>query len=65
MEKSKIYFKSCENMNEVNNESIQLMVTSPPYWNLKDYLVSNQMFNQLVVFVFLFAMLPSMMLRLL
>jgi len=42
MEKSKIYFKSCENMNEVNNESIQLMVTSPPYWNLKDYLVSNQ-----------------------
>lgn len=42
MERSKIYFKSCENMKEVNNESIQLMVTSPPYWNLKDYLVRNQ-----------------------
>lgn len=42
MEKSRIYFKSCEDMSEIENESIQLMVTSPPYWKLKDYLVSNQ-----------------------
>ena len=32
-----IYFKSSENMEEIESESITLIVTSPPYWNVKDY----------------------------
>jgi len=30
------------NMNALRDESIQLIVTSPPYWQLKDYGVSKQ-----------------------
>ncbi|MFX0175808.1 MAG: DNA-methyltransferase [Candidatus Hodarchaeota archaeon] len=32
-----VYFKSSENMEEIDSESITLIVTSPPYWNVKDY----------------------------
>ena len=38
----KIYFSSSENMTDVQDNSVQLMVTSPPYWDLKDYEVDNQ-----------------------
>ena len=38
----KIYFSSSENMADVQDNSVQLMVTSPPYWDLKDYEVDNQ-----------------------
>lgn len=37
MKKDCIYRKSSENMNEVEDSSIQLIVTSPPYYNAKDY----------------------------
>jgi DNA modification methylase len=32
-----VYFKSSEDLAEVPTESVALTVTSPPYWNLKDY----------------------------
>jgi site-specific DNA-methyltransferase (adenine-specific) len=38
----KIYFKSSETMEEVLNDSIQLIVTSPPYGKIKDYGNQNQ-----------------------
>ena len=34
---NKIFFKNSQEMNEVPNESVQLIVTSPPYYNIKDY----------------------------
>lgn len=32
----------CRNMLQIRNESVQLIVTSPPYWQLKDYGIDNQ-----------------------
>lgn len=37
-----IYIKSSENMSNVPNKSIQTIVTSPPYWDLKNYKHQNQ-----------------------
>lgn len=37
MTKHEIYIADCRQMPEVENESIDLVVTSPPYWQLKDY----------------------------
>jgi len=34
---SKLYPKSCENMNEVDDESVQLIFTSPPYFSKRVY----------------------------
>lgn len=40
----KIYIKSClDGMNEVATNSINLIFTSPPYWDLKDYNHPNQL----------------------
>ena len=36
-EKVKIYNHTCENMYELNNESVQTIITSPPYFNMRDY----------------------------
>jgi site-specific DNA-methyltransferase (adenine-specific) len=33
----KIYFKDSQKMKEVADHSIHLVVTSPPYWSIKDY----------------------------
>lgn len=33
----KIFLKSCEKMDEISNEKVDLIVTSPPYWNAIDY----------------------------
>lgn len=42
-----IYFRSSEKMLNVKNSSIQTIVTSPPYWDLKNYKHSNQIgFNE-------------------
>lgn len=38
----KVYWESSEDMSAVDNESIQSVVTSPPYWDLKDYGHENQ-----------------------
>lgn len=37
-----VYFKSCEDMKEIESNSINLMVTSPPYWDLKNYFKEGQ-----------------------
>ena len=37
-----VYFKSSESMYDIKSESIQSIITSPPYWNLKDYGEENQ-----------------------
>lgn len=38
----KIIIGDSRNMSEVSDESIGLVVTSPPYWNIKDYGVAGQ-----------------------
>jgi DNA modification methylase len=37
-----IHFKSASTMAELPDESVNLIVTSPPYWSLKDYGVADQ-----------------------
>ena len=32
-----VYFKNSQNMEEIHDNSITLCITSPPYWNIKDY----------------------------
>ena len=32
-----------EKLKELPDESVNTCVTSPPYWNLRDYVVSNQL----------------------
>lgn len=34
---NKIFLKSCEKMNELRDEEVDLIITSPPYWNAIDY----------------------------
>ena len=40
--KHSIIFGDSRNMEEVKNSSVQLVITSPPYWQLKDYGSENQ-----------------------
>jgi modification methylase len=37
MDKNRVYFKSSTNMSEVDDNSVSLIITSPPYFNIKDY----------------------------
>ncbi len=37
VKKNKIFFKSSTNMEEVLSESVDIIITSPPYYNIKDY----------------------------
>ena len=37
MEKNVVYYKDSRLMSEVKDNSITLIITSPPYWNVKDY----------------------------
>lgn len=37
-----VYFSSSEHMRRIKDSSINMVVTSPPYWNLKNYEVNNQ-----------------------
>lgn len=39
---AKVFFGTSENMNKIENDTVKLVVTSPPYWNLKDYFKENQ-----------------------
>lgn len=39
---AKVHFKSSTQMSEIADNSVNLVVTSPPYWSLKDYGVKNQ-----------------------
>lgn len=42
MTNHKIIIGDSRKMTEINDESVQLVVTSPPYWQLKDYGSKNQ-----------------------
>jgi len=42
MEVNKIYFKDARDMSEVEEGSITLIVTSPPYYNVKDYALDGK-----------------------
>ncbi len=37
-----VYIADSRNMAEVPNEAVDLVVTSPPYWHLKDYQAEGQ-----------------------
>lgn len=39
---AEVYFKSSEAMKEIKNNTVNLMVTSPPYWDLKNYFKEGQ-----------------------
>ena len=41
MSKSKIIIGDCRNMAEISDNLIQLIVTSPPYFNVKNYEIDN------------------------
>lgn len=41
--KHTIIYGDSRNMSLIPNESVQLIVTSPPYWQLKDYGVNIQL----------------------
>lgn len=38
----KVIFGSSEEMKNIQDETVSLVVTSPPYWDLKDYFKENQ-----------------------
>lgn len=38
----RVYGSSAESMQELEDNSVHLIVTSPPYWNIKDYGSDNQ-----------------------
>ncbi len=37
IEGQQVFFKSSEHMDEIATQSVQLIVTSPPYWDVKEY----------------------------
>ena len=37
LDEQTVYFGNAENMSEIGDGVVDLVVTSPPYWNLKDY----------------------------
>lgn len=37
MKLNQIYYKSSTKMSELDDESVHLIITSPPYFNIKDY----------------------------
>ena len=37
MNTNQVYYHSAEDMREISDNSVQLIVTSPPYFNIKDY----------------------------
>lgn len=38
-----VYYKNCKDMSEIPDKTVQCVVTSPPYWNLRDYGVEEQL----------------------
>ncbi|MFY4857132.1 DNA methyltransferase [Aliarcobacter butzleri] len=39
---AQVYFSTSEDMKNIENNKVSLMVTSPPYWDLKDYFKEGQ-----------------------
>ncbi|MHA1767031.1 MAG: DNA-methyltransferase [Promethearchaeota archaeon] len=46
IENQKVFFETSEDMHHIPSESITLVVTSPPYWNVRDYGGTQIGFNQ-------------------
>jgi site-specific DNA-methyltransferase (cytosine-N4-specific) len=46
IENQRVYFSSSEHMEAIEDESIPLIITSPPYWNVRDYGEDQIGFNQ-------------------
>lgn len=46
MEINKIHYKSSTNMCEVADNSVDLIITSPPYFNIKEYATNNKRNNK-------------------
>jgi len=42
MAQATLYIADSRSLGELDDESIALIVTSPPYWHIKDYGASNQ-----------------------
>lgn len=42
----KVYFKDARKMTELPDNSVQLIVTSPPYFNIKDYSLDGYQKNK-------------------
>lgn len=42
MTEHKIIFGDSRSLNQIEDKSVQLIITSPPYWQLKDYGAENQ-----------------------
>ena len=42
MTEHKIVFGDSRSLNQIKDKSVQLIITSPPYWQLKDYGTENQ-----------------------
>lgn len=42
MTEHKIIFGDSRSLNQIKDQSVQLIVTSPPYWQLKDYGIDDQ-----------------------
>ena len=43
---NKVYFKDARKMTELPDNSVQLIVTSPPYFNIKDYSLDGYQKNK-------------------
>ena len=42
MTEHRIIFGDSRSLNEIKDKSVQLIITSPPYWQLKDYGTEDQ-----------------------
>ena len=42
MTEHKIIFGDSRSLNQIKDKSVQLIITSPPYWQLKDYGTEDQ-----------------------
>lgn len=42
MTQHKLVFEDSRCLNQIDDKSVQLIITSPPYWQLKDYGAENQ-----------------------
>jgi DNA modification methylase len=46
MNKHKIFIADSRSMSEILDESVHLVITSPPYWQLKDLTERNEYFSE-------------------
>lgn len=51
MQINTIHYKSSTNMAELKDNSIKLIITSPPYFNIKDYSQNKENYNENDIFL--------------